>query len=182
MARSYSEAENREVADLVAGLRNARNLTQAELCTQAGLSLLTVNRLERGEHVRANTMKRIIEALGRFERVPRSTAERICAIYGFSPSIIDAAALSHGPGTDAIGARTSKELHLLLDRAINATGLLAGPASTAALFTIEAMLSALAGESQPRTTQLAMRHPPQRVGDYEVEVVEPAQDDRRKSG
>lgn len=175
VAERYTEAENAEVAELITDLRSRRGLTQAELCTQAGLSLYTVHRLERGNHVRPATMKLIIEALGRFERVPRKTAERIAEIYRFSAKVIDPSALSEGPGFDAVAAATTKDLHLLLDRALNTVGQLPSIAQQAAVQSIHGLLAVYAGETRPiDSTTLAKRNPPERVGDWEVEVVEPA--------
>lgn len=173
VARGYTDAENAEIADIIRDLRTQRGLTQHELCIQAGLSPYTVNKLETStSHVRPATMKSILEALGRFDRVPRGTVERVCSIYRFNPSVIDSSAISEGDGFDAIGAATTKDLHMLLDRAINAAGELPGVAQAALLHTIHAMLSSIAGESRP-TTRLAKHYPPQRVGDLEVTVVEP---------
>lgn len=188
MTRGYTDDENAEIAQIIKGLRTRRGLTQQELCVQSGLSPYTVNKLETStSHVRPATMKLIIEALGRFERVPKSTAERIAEIYRFSVGVIDSSALSEGPGFDAVNPSTTKDLHLLLDRAINAVGEMPSVAQSASIRAIEAVLSALASESTPRSSTLAKRHPPVRVGDHEVEVVEPVDPDadkanRRKHG
>lgn len=187
MAVGYTEAENAEIAEIIKDLRTRRGLTQQELCVQAGLSPYTVNKLETStSHVRPATMKLIIEAMGRFERVPKATAERIAKIYRFSANIIDPTALSEGPGFDAVNPATTKDLHMLLDRAINTVGELPEAAQRAAIHTIEAVLSSLARETRPAASQpqLIKRHPPVRVGDHEVEVVEPAtpKAPRKKSG
>lgn len=184
VAERYTQEENAEIAELITHLRTTRGLTQADLCTQAGLSLYTVHRLERGNHVRPGTMKLIIEALGRFERVPKATAERVAAIYRFSASIIDPSALSEGAGFDRVGPATAKELHALLDRALNATGEQPDAAQNALLAAIQSMLAAIAGETMASQPALIKRHAPVRVGDHEVEVVEPAtpKTTRKKSG
>ena len=46
------------------GLRLARNLTQAQLAKEAGVSVRTVGRLEKGEGVSFDTLIRIMIALG----------------------------------------------------------------------------------------------------------------------
>lgn len=177
VASPYTAEQNAEIADIIRDLRSKRGLTQAELCTQAGLSLYTVHRLERGDHVRPATMKLIIEALGRFDRVPQATVDRIASIYRFNASVVDPSAISQGDGFDAIGPGAAKDLHLLLDRALNAAGDMPSLARSAVLASIQAMLATIAGDTRPSaaatSTRLAKHHPPQRVGDHEVTVVEP---------
>jgi putative transcriptional regulator len=48
----------------VAGLRLMRNMTQAQLATQAGISTGTLIRLEKGEGVSLDTFIRVLIALG----------------------------------------------------------------------------------------------------------------------
>jgi len=45
-------------------LREARLLSKAELARKAGVSSLTIDRVERGEPCRLETMRKIILALG----------------------------------------------------------------------------------------------------------------------
>ena len=45
-------------------IREARLLSKSELARKAGLSVLTVGRIERGEACRLETMRKIILALG----------------------------------------------------------------------------------------------------------------------
>ncbi len=46
------------------GLRLARNLTQRQLADEAGVSLRTIGRLEKGEGVSLDTFLRVLSALG----------------------------------------------------------------------------------------------------------------------
>lgn len=173
MAGPYTEAENREVAEIIKRLRTSRNLTQADLCNQASLSLYTVHRLERHDHVRPATMKAILEALGRFQRVPLADVQRIASIYRFDPGVLDPATISQGEGFESIQPATAKDLHLLLDRALDALGRQPAAVSNAMLAAITAMLSTLAGDPRGASGPFAKHHPPQRVGDHEVTVIEP---------
>jgi DNA-binding XRE family transcriptional regulator len=45
-------------------LREERLLSKAELARRAGVSVMTIDRVERGAHCRLNTKRRIILALG----------------------------------------------------------------------------------------------------------------------
>jgi DNA-binding XRE family transcriptional regulator len=45
-------------------IREARLMSKAELARKAGVSALTVDRIERGEQCRMETMRKIILALG----------------------------------------------------------------------------------------------------------------------
>lgn len=48
----------------VKAIREARLLSKSELARKAGVSVLTVGRIERGEECRMETMRKIILALG----------------------------------------------------------------------------------------------------------------------
>ena len=48
----------------VKSIREARLLSKAELARKAGVSSLTIDRVERGETCRLETMRKIILALG----------------------------------------------------------------------------------------------------------------------
>lgn len=45
-------------------IRESRLMSKSELARKAGISVLTVNRIERGEKCRMETMRKIILALG----------------------------------------------------------------------------------------------------------------------
>jgi len=53
------KAQNR-----VKAIREARLMSKSELARKAGVSTLTVDRIERGEQCRMETMRKIILALG----------------------------------------------------------------------------------------------------------------------
>jgi len=48
----------------VKSIRESRLLSKAELARKAGVSSLTIDRIERGEKCRLDTMRKIILALG----------------------------------------------------------------------------------------------------------------------
>lgn len=48
----------------VKAIRESRLMSKSELARKAGVSTLTVDRIERGEHCRMETMRKIILALG----------------------------------------------------------------------------------------------------------------------
>jgi len=48
----------------VKSIRESRLLSKSELARKAGISVLTVGRIERGEECRMETMRKIILALG----------------------------------------------------------------------------------------------------------------------
>ncbi|MBI2353481.1 MAG: helix-turn-helix transcriptional regulator [Deltaproteobacteria bacterium] len=48
----------------VKAIRESRLLSKAELARKAGISALTIDRVERGEQCRLETMRKIILALG----------------------------------------------------------------------------------------------------------------------
>lgn len=48
----------------VKAIRESRLLSKAELARKAGVSVLTIDRVERGEQCRLETMRKIILALG----------------------------------------------------------------------------------------------------------------------
>ena len=51
-------------ANKVKAIRESRLLSKAELARKAGVSSLTIDRVERGEPCRLETMRKIILALG----------------------------------------------------------------------------------------------------------------------
>ncbi len=50
--------------NFVKGLREERLMSKAELARKAGVSTLTIDRIERGENCRMDTKRKIILALG----------------------------------------------------------------------------------------------------------------------
>jgi DNA-binding XRE family transcriptional regulator len=48
----------------VKGIRESRLMSKSELARKAGVSVLTIGRVERGEECRMETMRKIILALG----------------------------------------------------------------------------------------------------------------------
>ena len=66
-ARSGSgkpEAEGREVNNRLREYRIERMMSKAELARKAGLSVLTVSRIEKGYDCRMDTKRKILKALG----------------------------------------------------------------------------------------------------------------------
>lgn len=57
-------AQNKKVKNNVRKLRLERMISKAELARRAGLSTLTVDRVERGMSCRMDTKRKILEALG----------------------------------------------------------------------------------------------------------------------
>lgn len=57
-------ANERKVANNVQRLREDRLLSKAELARRAGVSVLTIDRVERGSSCRLDTKRKIILALG----------------------------------------------------------------------------------------------------------------------
>ncbi|MEI7815997.1 MAG: helix-turn-helix transcriptional regulator [Desulfuromonadales bacterium] len=53
-----------KIKNTVKSIREARLLSKSELARKAGISVLTVGRIERGEECRMETMRKIILALG----------------------------------------------------------------------------------------------------------------------
>ncbi|NVN89876.1 MAG: helix-turn-helix transcriptional regulator [Desulfuromonadales bacterium] len=53
-----------KIQNSVKSIRESRLLSKAELARQAGVSSLTIDRVERGEKCRLETMRKIILALG----------------------------------------------------------------------------------------------------------------------
>jgi DNA-binding XRE family transcriptional regulator len=53
-----------KVKNNVRKLRTERMMSKAELARRAGLSTLTIDRVERGEKARMDTKRKILEALG----------------------------------------------------------------------------------------------------------------------
>ncbi len=52
------------VVNYLKKVREERMMSKAELARKAGLSVLTVDRIERGERCRHSTKRKILEALG----------------------------------------------------------------------------------------------------------------------
>lgn len=63
-ATSSTEAVQRALGARLAGLRLARNLTQAHLAREAGASVSSIKRLEAGENTSVNTLLRVLAVLG----------------------------------------------------------------------------------------------------------------------
>jgi DNA-binding XRE family transcriptional regulator len=57
-------AETAESANNVQRLREDRLMSKAELARRAGVSVLTIDRVERGQNCRLDTKRKIILALG----------------------------------------------------------------------------------------------------------------------
>jgi transcriptional regulator with XRE-family HTH domain len=53
-----------KILNNVKSIRESRLLSKAELARKAGVSSLTIDRVERGEQCRLETMRKIILALG----------------------------------------------------------------------------------------------------------------------
>jgi transcriptional regulator with XRE-family HTH domain len=64
--------ENRELGARIARLRLSRDMKQAELAYEAGVSHRTLQRLEAGEAIRSDGLLRIIGCLGRLDAVMAS--------------------------------------------------------------------------------------------------------------
>lgn len=76
-AELSDDALLRELGDRLAGARLARNLTQAALAEQAGVSKRTVERLESGEvAAQLSALLRVCRALGLVERFDALLPER----------------------------------------------------------------------------------------------------------
>jgi DNA-binding XRE family transcriptional regulator len=63
-ARVSSDDDQKPVANNVQVLREERLLSKAELARRAGVSVLTIDRVERGAACRLDTKRKIILALG----------------------------------------------------------------------------------------------------------------------
>jgi transcriptional regulator with XRE-family HTH domain len=64
-----------ELGQRLAHTRLERNLTQAQVAHEAGLSALTVLRLERGEAVKLTSLVRVLRVLGMLEALDRLIPE-----------------------------------------------------------------------------------------------------------
>ncbi len=64
MKAAARAAINKKVKNNVRKLRMERMMSKAELARRAGLSTLTVDRVERGMSCRMDTKRKILEALG----------------------------------------------------------------------------------------------------------------------
>jgi DNA-binding XRE family transcriptional regulator len=53
-----------KIKNSVKAIRESRLMSKSELARKAGISVLTVGRIERGEECRMDTMRKIILALG----------------------------------------------------------------------------------------------------------------------
>ena len=62
--RAPTMNEDRKSSNNVQVLREERLLSKAELARRAGVSALTIDRVERGEECRLDTKRKIILALG----------------------------------------------------------------------------------------------------------------------
>ncbi|KJF65234.1 helix-turn-helix domain-containing protein [Rhizobium nepotum] len=54
----------RDIGDRIAKIRLSRNLTQADLARQTGISVSSIKRLEAGENTSLDTFIRVLTALG----------------------------------------------------------------------------------------------------------------------
>ena len=61
---SISQDTNMKFQNSVKSIRESRLLSKAELARKAGVTSLTIDRVERGEKCRMETMRKIILALG----------------------------------------------------------------------------------------------------------------------
>ena len=61
---SGARAKSTKIKNNVRKLRTERMMSKAELARRAGLSVLTVDRVERGMKARMDTKRKILEALG----------------------------------------------------------------------------------------------------------------------
>ena len=60
----FVELASMKCKNKVKSIREARLLSKSELARKAGVSVLTIARVERGEECRMETMRKIILALG----------------------------------------------------------------------------------------------------------------------
>lgn len=58
-----------ELGQRLARTRLSRNISQAELATEAGVAKTTVERLERGDGIQLESLIRILRALGQLDRL-----------------------------------------------------------------------------------------------------------------
>lgn len=65
----------RELGERLARTRLERNLSQADLAKEAGVSKRTVERVEAGEAVKSNSLIRVLRGLGRLEVLDRLVPE-----------------------------------------------------------------------------------------------------------
>jgi DNA-binding XRE family transcriptional regulator len=63
-AKGAQRAKSTKVKNNVRKLRTERMMSKAELARRAGLSTLTIDRVERGMKARMDTKRKILEALG----------------------------------------------------------------------------------------------------------------------
>lgn len=62
--KTNARAKSTKVKNNVRKLRTERMMSKAELARRAGLSTLTIDRVERGMKARMDTKRKILEALG----------------------------------------------------------------------------------------------------------------------
>jgi DNA-binding XRE family transcriptional regulator len=63
-AKGSARAKSAKVKNNVRKMRTERMMSKAELARRAGLSTLTIDRVERGMKARMDTKRKILEALG----------------------------------------------------------------------------------------------------------------------
>jgi DNA-binding XRE family transcriptional regulator len=63
-ARAHKAEKSAKVKNNVRKLRTERMMSKAELARRAGVSTLTIDRVERGMKARMDTKRKILEALG----------------------------------------------------------------------------------------------------------------------
>ena len=163
---------DRDIGKLIASLRKARGLSQTALGEMATLVNQTVYRIEAGHRPRWITMEHILTALGKEAKLPRDAVEAICRFYGIDPGRLDPRLVQADDDTERIHDLDDRDLHDLLHAAIRALGRQPRAVRDAAIIGLRAQLQALANSDD--APSLLKRHPPKRVGDYDVEVVEPA--------
>lgn len=91
-----------ELGQRLAHTRLERNLTQARVAHEAGLSPLTVLRLERGEAVKLTSLVRVLRVLGMLEALDRLIPEP-------TPSPIERVKLQGRQRRRASGARQAPQ-------------------------------------------------------------------------
>lgn len=64
-----------ELGRRLANTRLERNVSQAELAAEAGISKTTLERIERGDPVQLNNFVRVLRALGRLDALDRLISE-----------------------------------------------------------------------------------------------------------
>ena len=183
-----ADTSDKDVGNLIAQLRQARGLSQNALGEMAMLVSQTVHRLEAGRMVRWRTMEAILTALGKEAKLPRQAVDAICAHYSIDPGRIDPRLVQEDADVGKVDSIDARDLQDLLSDALRAMASQPRVVRDAMVSGLRAQLQALAASSGPTTGPIAKHHPPQRVGDHEVTIIEPvspppsSQPKRTKSG